>query len=324
MSTKSGESGVGGWLAWLVGCLMSIGPAVGLGELLSDFERAEQHFPNLLSGSAWGEYQELTWYVFACSVAISIYAGYRLWKVHVKVSVQIAVISLWLAGPISSLCNIAIFWHLFGAKAIEQQPLAAAVSLVVSVAGAAVWTAYLLRSVRVKNTYFGQSNHSQETISAELEYVGFWLRVVASLVDTVLVLVVTVPLMGLFGYDYLSNSLTESPGSALISDVLPAIVVIALWASLQATPGKMMLSARIVDAKTGGKPGLGQCLLRYLGYFVSIPGLGIGFLMVAFDSRKQGLHDMIAGTVVVRPKIRGTAEVSFSVATPPPGNLPPP
>jgi uncharacterized RDD family membrane protein YckC len=158
----------------------------------------------------------------------------------------------------------------------------------------------------------------------ELEYVGFWLRVLASLVDTVLVLVVTVPLMALFGYNYMSDSLIDSPGSALISDVLPAIVVIALWASLQSTPGKMMLSARIVDAKTGGKPSLGQCILRYLGYFVSIIGLGIGFLWVAFDPRKQGWHDKIAGTVVVRPKIRGTAEVSFSAATPPPGNLPPP
>jgi uncharacterized RDD family membrane protein YckC len=158
--------------------------------------------------------------------------------------------------------------------------------------------------------------------SSELEYVGFWLRVIASLVDTILVLVVTVPLMGLFGYDYLSNSLMENPGSALISDVLPAIVVIALWVSLQATPGKMMLSARIVDAKTGGKPTLGQCVLRYLGYFVSIIGLGIGFLWVAFDPRKQGWHDKIAGTVVVRPKIRGTAEVSFGAAAPaPPGNL---
>ena len=54
------------------------------------------------------------------------------------------------------------------------------------------------------------------------------------------------------------------------------------------------------DADSGAEPTPWQFVLRYLGYFVSIITLGIGFLWVAFDPRKQGLHDKIASTVVVR------------------------
>ena len=73
----------------------------------------------------------------------------------------------------------------------------------------------------------------------------------------------------------------------------------------------MAVSARIVDAKTGGKPTTRQLIVRYLGYFVSTIPLGLGLLWVAFDPRKQGWHDKLAGTVVVRPRNRGPAAVSF-------------
>ncbi|TAL09221.1 MAG: RDD family protein, partial [Chloroflexota bacterium] len=46
--------------------------------------------------------------------------------------------------------------------------------------------------------------------------------------------------------------------------------------------------------------GLGRSLLRYLGYLISWWILGIGFIWVAFDRKKQGWHDKIGGTVVVR------------------------
>jgi uncharacterized RDD family membrane protein YckC len=55
-----------------------------------------------------------------------------------------------------------------------------------------------------------------------------------------------------------------------------------------------------VDAKTGGKPSTGQFIGRYLCYYLSSLLLGLGFIWVAFDSRKQGWHDKLAGTLVVR------------------------
>jgi uncharacterized RDD family membrane protein YckC len=84
--------------------------------------------------------------------------------------------------------------------------------------------------------------------------------------------------------------------------VLPAVAIVLFWLYRQATPGKMAVSARVVDAKTGGPLGVGQSIVRYLGYFVSTIPFCLGLLWVAFDARKQGWHDKLAGTVVIRKR----------------------
>ena len=144
----------------------------------------------------------------------------------------------------------------------------------------------------------------------ELEYVGFWLRVLAAVVDSLLVVVLTMPLMGLLygrATDLGGTDFAAHPAGFLIEWVLPAVAVIVFWLARQATPGKMLISARIVDARTGTSPSTGQAIVRYLGYYVSLLPLGLGLIWVGLDRRKQGWHDKIAGTVVVRPR-RGAAE----------------
>ena len=91
----------------------------------------------------------------------------------------------------------------------------------------------------------------------------------------------------------------------LISWVLPAVAIIMFWIYRSATPGKMVVKAKIVDAKTGDKPSTGQFIGRYFGYFVSMIPLMLGIIWVAFDKRKQGWHDKLAGTVVIRDRKRG-------------------
>ena len=151
-----------------------------------------------------------------------------------------------------------------------------------------------------------------------LEYVGFWARVGASLIDTALVLVVVIPLLvAIYGSAYFDAGQTgfiAGPADFVISWLLPAIVVVLFWISKQATPGKMAVGARVVDATTGNRLTTGQAIGRYLAYFVSSIPLGLGFVWVAFDSKKQGWHDKLAGTVVVRAKARGTEPVSFEKA----------
>ncbi len=136
-----------------------------------------------------------------------------------------------------------------------------------------------------------------------LQYVGFWLRVLATLIDTVLIVLLTMPLLLLvYGPAYLdSTALLEGPLDLLISYVLPAIVVVVFWAYRSATPGKMLIGAKIVDADTGGRPTPKQLIGRYLAYYLSSLPLGLGFFWVAWDRRKQGWHDKLARTVVVRP-----------------------
>lgn len=147
----------------------------------------------------------------------------------------------------------------------------------------------------------------------ELEYAGFWLRVWASLIDTAIVSAVIFPVLTMiYGRAYWNSpSLIQGPIDFLLSWLAPAVAVVLFWIARQATPGKMAIGARVVDAKTGGKPGNGQLIIRYLGYFVSTVPLFLGLIWVAFDPRKQGWHDKLAGTVVVRKRGGSVRAVRF-------------
>ena len=139
----------------------------------------------------------------------------------------------------------------------------------------------------------------------DLKYVGFWKRTVAVLVDTFLIILVTLPiLIWAYGIEYLNNEHMEK-GSLyfIINYIFPTIAVILLWKYYQATPGKMIFKATIVDAKTGGKPTLKQWIIRYLGYFVSLLPFGLGYFWVAFDKKKQSFHDKLAKTLVIQSKV---------------------
>ena len=139
----------------------------------------------------------------------------------------------------------------------------------------------------------------------DLQYVGFWKRAVAGIVDTFLIILVTLPiLIWAYGIDYFNDEHMEK-GSLdfIINYVFPTIAVILLWKYYQATPGKMIFKATIVDAKTGGKPSLRQLIIRYLGYIISTTPLCLGFFWIAFDKKKQSFHDKLANTVVIQPKV---------------------
>ncbi len=136
-----------------------------------------------------------------------------------------------------------------------------------------------------------------------VEYVGFWKRLVATLIDTFILLVIIVPLLlAIYGREYLERELDAGFAGfwdVMLQVVLPAIAVIVFWKYRGATPGKMAISAKIVDAKTGAAPAAGKLVLRYFAYLVAILPLGFGFVWIAIDRRKQGFHDKIAGTLVV-------------------------
>ena len=134
------------------------------------------------------------------------------------------------------------------------------------------------------------------------EYVGFWQRVWASIIDFFLACVLIYPVLtAVYGKAYwTSTKSVEGPFDFFLRLVVPPIGTVVFWILRGATPGKMAVSARVVDATTGGKPSIQRLIIRYLCYYVSLIPLGLGFFWVAFDPRKQGLHDKLAGTVVVR------------------------
>ncbi|HZF25544.1 MAG TPA: RDD family protein [Steroidobacteraceae bacterium] len=186
---------------------------------------------------------------------------------------------------------------------------------------------------------------SDATAVEGLEYAGFWVRFWATMIDLVLSSLIVSPIVNavyrgsapgssdnpaqmlnalskLAGdpLQFLNaalSTLVRGPLDAFISLGLPTIAIIVFWIYKSATPGKMLLHARIVDERTGGALTAGQSIGRYLGYYVSICTLFIGFLWVAFDPRKQGFHDKLAGTVVIRKRRNAAADFK---GPPPPVN----
>ena len=133
------------------------------------------------------------------------------------------------------------------------------------------------------------------------EYAGFWVRVAAALIDTVLLaIVVYLPLTLVYGSDYWQAEKLVAGFWDAVLYIAPVVITIWFWTKYLGTPGKMLLKLRVVDASTGNAISTPQALGRYLGYYVSTIPFLLGFIWVGIDKRKQGFHDKLAGTVVVR------------------------
>ena len=148
------------------------------------------------------------------------------------------------------------------------------------------------------------------TALASLPKAGFWLRCVAFLVD-----VGVVALLGTGGGMLVDLSariggmVSSAPEAALewlsnratsLLVVLIALCYFTLFVGMGGqTPGKMLLGLKVVRAD-GEAVGIGRALVRWMGQCLSLLLLGLGFLMVGLSGRKQGLHDKIAGTYIVR------------------------
>ena len=135
-------------------------------------------------------------------------------------------------------------------------------------------------------------------------YAGFWWRVVAALID------------------FLVNFLAQA--ILIVVGLGPAGIVVSwLYFSLfessdkRGTPGKMACGLIVTDL-AGGRIGFGRATGRFFAKFLSGLILMIGYLMAAFTQRKQGLHDMIAGTLVLRAQPPAAGVAIPGGAGPPP------
>lgn len=135
----------------------------------------------------------------------------------------------------------------------------------------------------------------------ERHYAGFWVRALATVIDTVLLLALTVPpLYLIYGESYFSGThVVRGSWDFILSYVAPMVLVFGFWNYLSATPGKLLCGLKIIDVETGAQPKTGQFVRRYLGFIPSTLALGLGYFWVLVDERKQGWHDKLAGTAVV-------------------------
>lgn len=152
-------------------------------------------------------------------------------------------------------------------------------------------------------------------------YGGFWRRCLAFLIDQII-------LYGIYLVFFLIGVLSNAFGYLTHGDLFPpgaspylgswfmtlywgaVVIVTALYFTFFVTftgqtPGKMVLGLKVMPAEDGVMT-FGMAFLRWVGYIVSSFFFYLGFVWIAFDPRKRGWHDKIAGTVVVREN-RGAA-----------------
>lgn len=154
----------------------------------------------------------------------------------------------------------------------------------------------------------GSSDGAQ---SANADYAGFWKRVVASIIDSVLLVIGSVICGGIAGAT-LGLVVGISGGDIKLIEVAGAAMGAILglflnWlyftlfesSSRQATPGKMAIGILVTDLQ-GNPISFGQANGRYWGKIVSSIPLGLGFVMAGVTAKKQALHDKLAGTLVIR------------------------
>jgi uncharacterized RDD family membrane protein YckC len=156
-----------------------------------------------------------------------------------------------------------------------------------------------------------------------LAYAGFWIRFVAYLIDS---LIIYVPVVIVFfvvagstlgNHPITCNVVNTSTGQSITCTGLGVFTgaLAALWVAVLLLPwiyfsimwswqgqsiGQKVLGLHVVDANNGAKISAGRAILRYLGVIISTWVLYIGLIWAAFDPRKQGWHDKIASTFVVR------------------------
>ncbi|ENW96191.1 RDD family protein [Acinetobacter sp. NIPH 298] len=138
-------------------------------------------------------------------------------------------------------------------------------------------------------------------MSDKYEYAGFWIRLGAAILDTIIILAVLFPLMMLLSPSVTDNLTSTSwSWTDWIGQILSAVFYIFCWVKFAGTPGKRLLRLKVLDEQTGNHVSVLQGIIRYIGYIPATLVLFIGLIWIAFDRKKQGWHDKMAKTVVVK------------------------
>ncbi len=133
----------------------------------------------------------------------------------------------------------------------------------------------------------------------EENYAGFWIRLAAVIIDIAIITVVLViPAAFIFGRGLQGGG--TSAMDILLDYVLPFVITIWFWMKYLGTPGKMILKLKVVDKDSLEALSLGQAIGRYFAYLIAMIPLCFGLVWIAFDDKKQGWHDKLAGSVVIR------------------------
>lgn len=134
-------------------------------------------------------------------------------------------------------------------------------------------------------------------------YAGFWKRLAAGIIDGIILTIGAIGIGLIVGVVMMTGGTINPAFLELLSNILGVILGWVYFAvmessSAQGTLGKMALGIKVTDLE-GDRIGFGKATGRYFGRFFSAIILWIGFIMIAFTEKKQGLHDIMAGCLVV-------------------------
>ena len=136
-------------------------------------------------------------------------------------------------------------------------------------------------------------------------YAGFWIRVVAWIIDAIAIGILTGALSPLAGGGTpvsveTTGGVTVNYTTNAVGTLIGLVYFVGLWAWRGQTVGMIPFRLSVVRVEDGTKPDVLRAFLRYIGLIISFVVLLLGVIWVAFDSRKQGWHDKLAQTVVIR------------------------
>jgi uncharacterized RDD family membrane protein YckC len=131
-----------------------------------------------------------------------------------------------------------------------------------------------------------------------IRYAGFWIRTVAFIIDAIILAVVFFAIAFFLPTSYEETAPVRM--AAMLQSGISILYLAAFWSlPMQATFGQQICGVRVVD-EIGNRISFMRGVGRALALVLSGLLFGIGFIMVAFTERKRGLHDMIAGTCVMK------------------------
>lgn len=149
----------------------------------------------------------------------------------------------------------------------------------------------------------------------EDRYAGFVSRAVAFMLDIIIVLLVNTiinfTIRALFGFFSLGNVkiIADFTASQFVDGIallfpffLQAVYFIGAWSIFGRTVGMSVIGIRVEEMGRPEDVTFARAVLRYIGMYMSIIVVGLGFLWVLFDRRRQGWHDKLGNTVVVYSK----------------------
>jgi uncharacterized RDD family membrane protein YckC len=134
-------------------------------------------------------------------------------------------------------------------------------------------------------------------------YAGFWVRFLAFVLDGIVLGIISAALLPLSGpqFTVTGNEVQVHATANALGTLVGLVYFIGFWAWRGQTVGMMPFNIQVVSVTDGKKIDVVRGLLRYVGVIISVIPLFLGLIWAAFDPRKQGWHDKIASTVVIRP-----------------------